>query len=219
MSEIAIDVHKRSDFGKGNSRRLRNQGLVPAVVYGAGKEPVSIQLDRKTLADLFRHGTTENTIFRLKLGATGQERHAMIRELQLDPIRRQVQHVDFQRILMDQKVKVHVPVELVGVAQGVKNEGGVLDFVTRQVEIECLPASIPDRLVLDVGELHIGQHLEARHLQLPEGVALSDPGRVIASVAHARTEAVEAPEGEQLIEAEREEPEVIRRGKVAEEEG
>jgi large subunit ribosomal protein L25 len=210
MSEMTIEVQKREESGKNSSRRLRAKGLVPAVVYGGGKETVPIQVHKKTLLDLMKTGGTENRIFLLKLTDSGQERHAMLRDLQVDPVSRQVLHLDFQRVLMDEKVRVQVPVELVGTAYGVKTEGGVLDFVTREVHIECLPADIPQHLELDVTDLHVGHHLEAKSLRLPEGVALLDePERVIVSLAHGRTEEAAA-----VAPGESAEPEVIKRGKV-----
>jgi large subunit ribosomal protein L25 len=209
MSEIAIDVQKRETVGKESNRKLRNAGLVPAVVYGAGKEPVAIQLQKKNLLDIFRSGVEKNAIFLLKLEGTGQERHAMIREMQVDPIDRSILHIDFQRVLLTQKVAVKVPIELVGIAYGVKTQGGVLDFVNREVEIRALPTQIPPHLELDITHLHVGHHIELSAVALPAGVELiDDPEKVIVSIAHVRGE-VPGEEGEEKSA----EPEVIKRGK------
>jgi large subunit ribosomal protein L25 len=225
MQEINLDVQKRDAVGKGHNRRLRAAGRIPAVVYGAGRETVTIEVERKALLDNLKKGGGENTIFVLKLGETGKSRHAMIRELQIDPLSRQIVHIDFQRILMDQKVRVQVAIELVGVAYGVKNEAAILDFVTRQVAVECLPADIPPKLPFDVSELHVNQHVEAKDLAIPENVTLlEEPDRVIVSCTHSRVEvevAAAAPaEGEEgaLLETEPAEPEVIKRGKAVDEE-
>jgi large subunit ribosomal protein L25 len=200
-----IEVQPREETGKNANRRSRARGKIPAVVYGGGKESVSIEVDRKTLVDTMKGHGGENPIFLLKLG--GKERHAMIRNMQVDPMSRQVIHIDFQRVLMDQKVKVAVPVELVGTAVGVKVDGGLLDFVTREVHVECLPGDIPKHLEADVTDLHIGQHFEARELKIPEGVVLLDePEKVIVSVGHGKLEA--AP-----VEA-TVEPEVIKKTKA-----
>jgi large subunit ribosomal protein L25 len=208
MSELTIDVQKREKTGKGPNRRARSGGLIPAVVYGGGKDSVAIQIDRKSMLDLMKKAGSENPIYLLKL--SGSERHAMIREVQVEPISRQVLHIDFQRVMMDQKIRVQVPVELVGVAYGVKTQGGVLDFVTREVEVECLPGDIPKQVEIDITELHIGQHAEARDLKLPDGVTLHDDAdKVIASISHARAEELE--EG-----ADRPEPEVVKKGKTDE---
>ncbi len=222
MTEITLEVHKRDETGKNANRRLRAAGFVPAVVYGGARQTVPIKVDRKTLQELLKKGGGENAIFLLQLVGTGKARHAMIRDLDIDPIRREVRHVDFQRIVMTEKVRVQVPVELVGLPTGVKNEGGLLDFVTREVHIECLPGRIPARIQLEVSDLHVGQHRGAKDLPMPAEVALlEDPERVIVSVSHTRAavaEEVAAPAGEALIEAERAEPEVIRRGKAEREE-
>lgn len=213
MSELTIEVQKREKTGKGANRRARSGGLIPAVVYGGGKESVAIEIDRKSMLDLMKKAGSENPVYLLKLG--DNQRHAMIREVQTHPISRQVVHIDFQRVLMDQKVHVKVPVELVGTAYGVKTQGAVLDFVTREIEVECLPGDIPGHVELDITELHANQHAEARNVKLPEGVALYDsPDKVIVSVAHARTEETGA---EAIAPADRDEPEVIKKGKTDEE--
>jgi large subunit ribosomal protein L25 len=207
MSEtMNIEVQPREETGKNANRRSRARGKIPAVVYGGGKESVSIEVDRKTLVDTMKGHGGENPIFLLKLG--DKERHAMIRNLQVDPVSRQVIHIDFQRVLMDQKVRVAVPVELVGTAVGVKVEGGLLDFVTREIHVECLPGQIPKHLEADVTGLHIGQHVEVRDLKIPEGVELLDDlDKVVASVGHGKLEAVETPEATV-------EPEVIKKAKT-----
>jgi large subunit ribosomal protein L25 len=210
MSEMSLQVEKRERTGKGGCRQARMRGLIPAVVYGSGKDSVPIQVDRKTFVEMMRKAGSENPILMLKLSDTGQERHAMIRDMQRNPVSRQVIHIDFQRIEMTDKVRVTVPVELAGTAYGVKVEGGLIDFVVREVHVECLPGDIPNHLELDVTELHAGQHAAAKDLKLPEGVALlDDPERVILSVVHARTEEPGAEGGTA-------EPEIIKRGKAEE---
>lgn len=212
MSELTIEVQKREKTGKGANRRARSGGRIPAVVYGGGKESVSIEIDRKSMLDLMKKAGSENPIYLLKLGDS--QRHAMIREVQTHPISRQVVHIDFQRVMMDQKVHVKVPVELMGVPYGVKNQGAVLDFVTREIEVECLPGDIPGHLELDVTGLHANQHAEARDIKLPEGVTLLDSeDKVIASVTHARSEDT----GAEGTASDRDEPEVIKKGKTDEE--
>jgi large subunit ribosomal protein L25 len=221
MSEITIEVQKREVGGKNANRRLRASGLIPAIVYGGGRESVPIQVDRKAIHELLKQEGGANAVFLLKLAGTGKERHTMVRDLAIDAITRQILHIDFQRVLMTEKVRVTVPVDLQGTAEGVKNQGGVLDFITREVQIECLPREIPAKLVLDVSALQVGDHLEAKDLSLPAKVELLDePERVIAAVAHSRVAALEevAEEEEMLLEAEEAEPEVISRGKEPEEE-
>jgi len=219
MSERTIEVTRRQTVGANANRRLRAAGKVPAVVYGGGKDTVPVQIDRKTLVDLLKSGGSENAIFLLKLADSGgQERHAMVRDLQVDPVSRQVVHVDFQRILMTEKIRVQVPIELAGTPYGAKVEGGFLDFVHREALVECLPGDIPRSIELDVTPLHVGQHVEAHELQLPAGVALAEePDRVIVSLVHAKTEAAAAAGEGGLIEAAKAEPEVVKRGKGEEE--
>jgi len=222
MEQMTIEIEKREAVGKGPNRRARAQGRVPGVVYGAGRDTMPIQLERKTLLELLKKGGGENTVFLLKLTGTDKTRHAMIREMQVDPVSRQILHVDFQRILMTEKVKVQVPNALQGTAYGVKNEDAMLDFITRQVLVECLPGDIPHRIDLDVTDLHVNQHIEARQLALPPSVTLAEePDRVIVSCAHIRLAeepvAAEAA-AEELIETQPAEPEVIKRGKVVDEE-
>ncbi len=208
MSEtITIEVEKREVKSTNANRRLRGEGLVPAVVYGGGRDTVAIQMPRKALVELLKKSGSEHPLFLLRMADTGQERHALIREMQVDPITRQVLHVDFQRVLMTEKVRVQVAIELVGTAPGVKTEGGILDFVHREVLVECLPGDIPAHIEHDVSALHVGQHVEAGDLQLPAGVALIDePERVIASLGHGRKE-------EDVAASETPEPEVIKRRK------
>jgi large subunit ribosomal protein L25 len=214
MSDMTIAVEQRAKTGTNSNRRLRSSGQIPAVVYGAGKDTVPIHVDRKRLIELLKQSGGDNAIFLLKLGGGGDERHAMIREMQLDPITREILHLDFQHVLMTEKVRVQVAIELSGVAYGVKTDGGVLDFSHREVHVECLPGDIPKHLMLDVNDLHLGQHLTAGDLELPDGVVLLDePDRVLVSVMHSKTEAVP---GEEAAVAGEGEPEVIKKGKTEE---
>ncbi len=223
MSEIEIEVNERLETGKNANRRLRATGYIPAVVYGGGKDSVSIQVEKQVIHELLRQEGGEHAVFLLKLAGTEKSRHTMVREVEIDPISRQIIHIDFQRVLLTEKVKVMVSIELLGTSEGVKNEGGVLDFITREVEIESLPGDLPAKLTLEVSDLNIGDHLEAKDLEIPENVELmEEPGRVIVSVAHSRVSDVveEAEAGEEeelLLEAEAEEPELIGRGKESDE--
>lgn len=215
MSHLEIEVEKRETRGKNANRRLRTGGRIPAVVYGGGLDPLAIQVGKRQFEDLLRTAGSENAVFLLKLAGTAESRHTMIREMQQDAVTGELIHVDFHRILLDRKVRAMVPIELHGTAEGVKNEGGLLDFVTREVEVECLPDKIPINLTVDVSPLHVGQHLEARQLELPEDVTLHvEPERVIVSVSGRRGGAEdEVEEEEGLLEKVTVEPEVIKKGK------
>jgi large subunit ribosomal protein L25 len=218
MKTIELAVEKRSTTGKNEARRSREGGRIPAVVYGAGKPTVPISVDRKALADLFREGAGENAIFLLKLGAD-QSRHAMIREFQRHPVSRKPIHIDFVRVLMDVKVTVKVPIEVVGVAIGVKADAGILDLVTREIEIECLPANIPAHIALDVTALKIGDAIRVSDLAAMEGVTVVDnPEKVVVHVTHPTREEEPAAATAEGAAAEPAEPEVLKKGKAVSEE-
>jgi len=218
MSEVTIEVHRRETKGKNANRRLRAEGQVPAVVYGGGRDPVPIRVPTEKVEELLKSAAGENTVFLLQLAGTGRSRHAMIRELQTDAVTGEMVHIDFQRIMLDQLVRITVPIEIRGEPYGVKNEGGLLDFITRELDIECLPGKIPPLFDLDVEPLHVGQHVEAGDLDLPEGITLlGEPERVIVSIAHGRVAAAkEAEEEEELLEAPTPEPEVVGQAKPEE---
>jgi large subunit ribosomal protein L25 len=220
MKTIELAVERRETRGKNNARRTRAGGKIPAVVYGAGKETVPINVDLRALSDAFRAGAGENAIFLLKLQGSNQTRHAMIKDFQRDPLSRRPVHLDFVRVLMDTKIRVRVPVEVVGIARGVKTDGGILDFVTREIEIECLPGNIPEHLPIDVSDLGIGDALRVSDMTAPQGVVVvDDEEKVVLHVAHPTHE--EAPVAAEAVEAAAEpaEPEVLRKGKAVEEEG
>jgi len=218
MKEIELHVEKREETGKNEARRSRLKGKIPAVVYGAKKPTVPVSVDRKALSDAFRGGARENAIFLLKLAGTDQSRHVMIKELQQDPVSRKALHIDFVRIEMTTRIRVKVSVEVVGVAVGVKTEGGILDFVTREIEIECLPGNIPAHIPVDVTNLAIGDALRISDLVAPEGVTVvDDPEKVILHITHPTAEKepeAAAAEGA----AEITEPEVLKKGKAVSEE-
>jgi large subunit ribosomal protein L25 len=219
MKTIELTVERRATKGKNAARRTRAGGTIPAVVYGAGRDTVPITVDARSLSDAFRGGAGENAIFLLKLQGSDQTRHAMIRDLQRDPLSRRPMHLDFVRVLMDTKIRVRVPVEIVGVAKGVKTDGGILDFVTREIEIECLPGNIPEHLPVDVTELSIGDALRVSDVPSPEGVeVVDDAEKVVLHVAHPAHEEVPAPPEIEAAAEEPAEPEVLRKGKAATEE-
>lgn len=215
MKTIDIEVERRSTRGKNSARQTRAGGKIPAVVYGAGKPNVPITVDRKALSDAFRNGAGENAIFLLKLSGSDQSRHAMIKEFQRDPLTRKAMHIDFVRVLMDTKIRVSVPIEAVGTAVGVKVQGGILDFVTRQVEIESLPGNIPAHLPIDVSALEIGDALRVSQIPPIEGVEIvDDPDKVLVHVVHPTHEAEPVAAAEPAAEVT--EPEVLKKGKAVE---
>ena len=195
MKTIELTVERRESKGKNAARRTRATGKIPAVLYGAGRDTVPITVDRRALSDAFRGGAGENAIFLLKLHGSDLTRHAMIKDLQRDPLSRSPVHLDFVRVLMDTKIRVRVPIEVVGVAKGVKTDGGILDFVTREIEIECLPADIPEQVVVDISELMLGQAIRVRDVMA--GAAwkpLSEPELMLVHVVAPRAEVVATEE-------------------------
>ena len=213
MKTIELAVEKRSTTGKNEARRDRMAGRIPAVVYGAGKPNVPISVNKKALADLVREGAGENAIFLLKLAGSDQSRHAMIKEMQRDPLSRKPLHIDFVRVLMDVKITLKVAVEVVGIARGVKADQGILDLVTREIEIECLPTNIPASIAVDVSDLGIGDAIRVSELPAIEGVTIVDnPEKVVVHVAHPTRE--EEPVAAAEVGAEPAEPEVMKKGKV-----
>ncbi|HVE71336.1 MAG TPA: 50S ribosomal protein L25 [Thermoanaerobaculia bacterium] len=211
MAEVSLEVTRRESTGKEQAKKLRRDGKVPAVVYGGHKEPVAITVDRKAVTDLVtksEHGV--RSVFLLKMAGSDQQRHAMIKEITIDPISRRMKHIDFVRVVMDEKVKVTVPIHVVGTAKGVK-EGGLLDFQVRELHIECLPTAIPDSIDVDVTELDGHDYYRIKDLKLPEGAKVfDDPERVVVGVTHARAEVSEAAEAEAVAAVA--EPEVIKKG-------
>jgi len=217
MAEVTLEVTRREKSGKEISKKIRAAGRIPAVVYGAKKDPVAIEVERKAIVELIQkseHGI--RSIFLLKMAGTDQQRHAMIKDLQIDPISRKMTHIDFVRILMDEVVRVAVPIHTTGLAIGVK-EGGLLDWQVREVHVECLPNAIPDTIDVDVTNLNHHEYLRISDLKLPDGVkVLDDPERVVVGVTHAKVEAL--PEVEVAATDAVAEPEVIKKGKTDEDE-
>jgi large subunit ribosomal protein L25 len=221
-NEIVMTVEKRGDQGKGAARKLRRAGRVPAVVYGGERPPVSISVDEHALRELLKREGGEHTIFLLKLEGSKEERRAMIREIQKDPISGRFTHVDFIRITAGHKVHVRMPVELKGDCVGVRH-GGRVDFISRELQVELLPRDMFDKFTVDVSNLDVGHHLSVSDLQgllPPSGRFLEDAHRVVVVIESPRMAAeaeAAAPAGEMVI-TEAAEPEVIRKGKVAAEE-
>jgi large subunit ribosomal protein L25 len=218
MAEINLEVAPREERGKGAAGRLRREGKVPAVLYGGDREPVAITVDQKQFTELVakaEHGA--RSIFLLKLAGTDQTRHVMLKDVKVDPIKGGMEHIDFIRVMMDQKIKTTVPVHVVGIADGVKNQGGILEFQVRDLHVECLPGSIPDAIEVDVTPLGIHGVVRISDLKIPEGVeVLEDQERVVISIGVPRAEvSAEMAEGEAAAPAE---PELIKKGKTEEDE-
>jgi large subunit ribosomal protein L25 len=192
--------------------------MVPAVLYGGQKESVSLAVNAKQVAKILRSESGHNTIFGVRV-AGGREEQAMLKDWQVDPLSGSLLHVDLLRIAMDVRMRVRVPVHTFGEPQGVKLQGGIFEMVTREVELECLPADIPEEFKVDVTEMMIGKQLRAGDLPIDANKVklLTDPQRVLAHVVVLKKEEEPAPEAAVAAETAPAEPEVIKKGKKEEE--
>jgi len=215
---VQLAAETRTGRRKSAANALRRDGKVPAVLYAHGRETRAIAIGDTEFGHLLEKINPQSTIVELSL--SGANIRTLIREIQRHPIKPGFLHVDFQEILAGEKLRLEVPVTLVGIAEGVRNQGGILDQVLRTVEIEVDPADIPEKVELDVTALVIGRSLHVSDLSIPKATILTDAELTIAVVVAPRVEEVAAPvaavEGAVVAEAVAE-PEVIKKGKVEEE--
>ena len=218
IKELTVDAEPREDFGQHANRRLRRSGSVPAVVYGGGGSAQPISVDPRGITRILHSEAGHNTIFTLAVKGKAPAR-VMIRDWQLEPVRGELLHVDMVRVVRDTKLKLRVPIQLTGEPVGVKTQGGVLDFTLREVEVECLPDDIPEKIAVDVSELVIGRSIRVSDLAPGDKLKiLTDPTRVVAHVMMLKVVEEEKP-AEVAAEVAPAEPEVIRKGKAEEAEG
>jgi len=209
---LEIYAQKREALGKNASRRIRQEGMVPAVLYGPKIDNVALILNKKDILSILKSESGENTLFKVEVDA--KKRDAMIKDIQIDPVSDELIHVDLIQITMDKAIRVSVPVQLVGEAVGVKTEGGFVDFVSREIEIECLPRDIPEQIQVDISSLHLHQYLRIEDLTPPEGSSITDDPEMVVVLIQAPTKEEDlVVEEEEEIIAEGEEPEVIKREK------
>jgi large subunit ribosomal protein L25 len=216
--DITVIAEVRTSRGKNEARRTRGAGQIPAVVYGAYQDPVSVALNPRELNKIIRSNTGFNTIFTLAI-AGGETTPVMVVDQQLDPVKGTLLHADLKRIDLTKRIRVGVPVHTVGEPAGVKVQGGLLEVITRAVEIECLPDEIPESFAVNVSELMIGQSKRASDVELSGSMKLvSDAQSVIAHIVAMKAEEVVAPvEGAIAPVAGAAEPEVAKKGKKDEE--
>jgi len=213
MEEFNVTAEIRNQTGKNAARRLRAAGKIPAILYGRQEDSVALSLNPKELSAILHSGTGHNTIFSLEIQDRGTT-SVMIKDWQFDPIKDNLLHADLVRIVMDKALQVKVPITAVGEAKGVKVQGGIFEFVLREVEVECLPSDIPEHITIDVSNLEIGANFRVSDLPLdPKIKILSEADLVVAHVIAPKEEKVPEP----AVEAGVAEPEVIKKGKVAEE--
>ena len=210
--KIVVEAASRESRGKNEARRMRVTGRVPGVLYGGKGDAVTVAVNAKQVGAILRSPMGHNTLFQVDMG--GQHEPAILKDWQVDPVSGRLLHVDLLRVAMDVRMRVKVPVHTFGEAQGVKVQGGVFETVTREVEIECLPAEIPTEFKMDVSALMIGMHLRASEVPIdPAKMKLiTDADRVLAHVVALREEE-EKPVEAAVEGAVPAEPEVIKKGK------
>jgi len=205
-----LEAQGRIPGGKNANRRLRKSGKIPAVIYGPGKPPIVVTVDPGEVKAILHSETGRNTIFAVSVDGSEQS-NAMVKDYQLDPVKGSLIHTDFLEIAMDRLLELTVNVELIGEPEGVKLDGGIMDFVTRSIEVECLPGDIPESIKVDVGHLKINDYIRVKNIQADAKVKiLSDPEIVIVTIVPPAKEEVAPVEA---VAAETAEPEVIKKGK------
>jgi len=200
MEFVDLKVERRTGTGKSVARKLRQGGRIPAIVYGEG-EPIPVAADPKSLLKALRTEAGENVILNLTIVDTDEvTRKAMVKGVQVDPVSGIVLHADFLAISMERPIEVGVPVDLMGVARGVKEEGGIVEQILRELKVKCLPSAIPDRIQLDISTLSIGDVVHVKDLAIPGGVELlTDREQVVVTVAAAPVEEVAVPAAAEAV--------------------
>ena len=221
--DATLEVVKREGRGKNEANRLRASGKIPGIVYGARKDgdaplAVSVAVDPKALLKILHSDSGANTL--ISLTVEGSESRVMIKEYQLDPVTHALLHADFYQLAMDKAITVTVPIQLKGEARGVKLQGGIVDFVSRQIEVETLPTDIPEHIEVDVSELMLGQSIRVRDLaENPKWKTVTDGDTMIVHVVALKVEEPEAAPAEAApVAGAAAEPEVIKKGKTDKEE-
>ncbi len=221
--EAILEATVRDSFGKNEARRTRREGKVPAVVYGAttdsgSRDATAISVEPKPLLRILHSESGANTLISLKLGGAGDTK-VLVKAYQLDPVTHAILHADFYRVAMDRVIRVTIPIVSKGVPHGVKQQGGILEFIRRDIEIECLPGDIPENVEIDVSELMLHQGVRVRELAVnPKWKPVTDADLMVVHVIMPKAEEVAAPaEGAAAATAAAPaaaaEPEVIKKGK------
>lgn len=218
MEEVFLDVELRKEIGKSKVKDLRENGFIPAVVYGEGEDSYAIKVAHKQLLQLLHQHRLENAVISIKIkdDKKGKARSCLIKEIQYDPVKGDIRHIDFNEISLTKVIKVNVPVVAKGEPIGVKQEGGSLEHILWEVEVECLPTEIPKNIEVDVTQLKIGDAIHIKEITFGEKIkVLNDPEAVVLSVASPIKEEIPVTpvEGEEKME-----PEVIKEKKEAPEE-
>ena len=170
--QVKLKAERRTATGRSAARKLKARGAVPAIIYGAKDKPQPLQLSARDIHAMLSHASGENILVELEIDGEKSNRLALVKEIQHSPVGSDVLHIDFHAVSMDETIQADVPLEALGIANGVKNFGGLLEQSLRSLAIECLPRDLPDRITVDVSELNIGDSIHVRQIQLPPGVTL-----------------------------------------------
>jgi large subunit ribosomal protein L25 len=212
MEEIILEAQTRNEIGKSKVKALKTGGFIPAVVYSEGKNAIPVKLSRHDFLFLIHHHRLENAIISLKIKDDQKKasRSCMIKEMQHDPVKGDIIHIDLNEISLTKAIKVNVPVETTGESLGVKSDGGALEHILWEIEVECLPTDIPKNITVDISALKIGDSIHVKDMKFPDKVkVLSDQEAVVLTIASPMKEEVAVPvEGEEMKE-----PEVIKEKK------
>jgi large subunit ribosomal protein L25 len=213
QTQIVVEAAPRPERGKNEARRLRQEGKVPAVMYGGKGDAVTLAVNAKQVGAILRSETGHNTLFKVELA--GKQEPAILKDWLVDPVSGRLLHVDLLRVAMDVRMRVKVPVHTFGEPSGVKVQGGVFETVTREVEIECLPGEIPSEFKMDVSGLALNQALRAGEIPIDttKMKLITEPERVLAHVVALRVEEEKPAEAAAVEGATPAEPEVIKKGK------
>jgi large subunit ribosomal protein L25 len=221
MEKISLAAQWREGKGKEDARRLRNQGLIPAVVYGQRAETIPVTLNPQELAKVLHEGAGERTLINLTIEGLKDgpiTKTVILKEKQIDPLKRTWLHVDLYSIAMDEAINVNIPVRIVGKAAGVA-QGGIVEQILREIEVKCLPTDIPSSIDVDVSPLEIGHSIHVAEITLEKAKILADPGQTIVTIVPPKEEAVAAVEEVVAEEAEVEAGEEKEKEEVKEEKG
>lgn len=212
--EVVAATAREGKFNKNAARRVRAKGKIPAVVYGAAEPAVAVEVDPKQIQRILHSDAGHNSIFDLEIDGTTAKTKAMIVDWQYEPLKGFLLHIDLKRIALDKPIRVEVPIQLVGIAVGVKTQGGILDQVLREIEIECLPGDIPSHIDVDVTELAFGTVLRVSDLPHSDQLKfLTDEDATVAHITAVKEEAAPAVEEVAVAAAAPAEPEVAKKGK------
>ncbi len=168
--QVKLRAERRTAIGRAAARRLKARGVIPAIIYGGRNKPQPLQVSAREINAMLIHASGENILVELEIDGEESSRSALVQEIQHSPVGGDILHIDFHAVSMDEKIHAEVPLEAIGIANGVKNFGGLLEQSLRTLAVECLPRDLPDRITVDVSNLNIGDSIHVRDIQMPAGV-------------------------------------------------